>query len=296
MPNNKIIFRTGIGWSSGASDTIPLPKGKNISGIGFIYRAAALTGGSSGTYVPNSALAKIHLIVGGKTLVRWDLDADAAQVAYGIGAMRELAQALQGIANAAEQFPIPLPDALPIDEKIEVFYEWNTIAKIQTAGGNRTTNTSTMDLYYVLGDTIPGDEILPYVKGGKKNVGTSTSYEFTLPATEEGFLCSYLILVGEDNGTPANDAVEFLEIERGEEKIFKGYFTDIQQRYREDFSVAPTTGYAVYDMEGRAFGSDEISIKVTKPSGAGTDVDVHFVMVMEEPAEEDILALEEALA
>lgn len=239
-----IVFLEGLAFGFGATHTYTLPKSANISAIIIRATMGALSGGTTGSYIANTAVQSIKLRVNGKDIINFDGLKDIAGIqSMGIAVLREFYYQMHGVAMTDNEYVIELPDALSKNFDVQLVFTTGTLAGIQTAGGDRTTlAASTLDILYQSDDKIKGSNVMPiinwtlYSHAGR--TGNLPEYipTLTLPLRK-------LMMITYDGTTPANTTYDNLTVEVANQQIKKGTIAHFRTQQAKKSRIANNTGH-----------------------------------------------------
>jgi len=266
--------RSGIAYASGGKESINISEDAEVCRISVRHNSGSFTGGTTPTYVANSLIKQLRLLINGEVFLDFGGDTFTDAMAWGIKCLREFNAQMNGIADESEFFELQLPDSLPVGAQKTLEIYFNELANISDS--NPTAYSGTVDVYIEEND-IDGDDIwVLKSQYGKYTIGTGTSGSFKMPAIEKGWEAKGLMFGFEDNDSFSDSALSTIEVKLLNEIIFQGNIQAMQQKYQRISKLAFNTGMAFLPLDGRTFNSDELEIKVTCASG--TNKEIHWTL------------------
>jgi len=264
-------------WSSGGSKSFSLPQ-LPISLIQVVHNTGSLSGGASGSYIANTAIASISVRKDGLEMYRWDGDKDTDKVPNGINALRELNRMKEKGDPTAEVHDVNFPDAVSPKNRLELVVEWNVIGNIND--GDRTGYTGTYDVNIGVDDIAPGILKYGYVSFTKYNMSNRTGMEtFYIPGIPKGYKLHGILMKSEDNATPSNTTFDNIKISVGTKTLEDRKFARIQDKAKAKFGIAHNTGWALWTPK-RPFHVEPSMVQLGIEAGtAGTDKELHIWLI-----------------
>ncbi len=275
--------KSGIAYASGGKETVNISEDAEVCRISVRHNSGSFTGGTTPTYVANSLIKQLRLLINGEVFLDWGGDAFTDAMAWGIKALREYNAQMNGIADESEFFELQLPDALPggAQKTLEIYF--SDLGNISDS--NPTAYSGTIDVYIEENDIDADDIYAIKTQYGKYTVGTGTSGSFKLPAIEKDWEAKGILFGFEDNDSFSDTAMSTIEIKLLNEIIFQGTQQSMQQKYQMISKLAFNTGMAYLPLDGRRFNSDELEVRITCASG--TNKEIHWTLITINDMEND---------
>lgn len=273
----ELIFQEGIQYGFGATHTFTLSKAEPVSAIIIKDTIGALTGGTAGVYVANTAIQCIKIRLNGKLIIDFDgLKNMAGIQSMGIATLREFYQQIHVVAMADEHFIIEFPTPLPKNSEVQIIFETAaTIAAIQTAGENRTTlAASTIDIWYRTSNRV-GKPIVPFISYTLFSHAARTGNldEFVPPTS---LPLRKIMMITYDGTTISSTTYDSLTISEGANLLHDGSFAYLRSLQGAKAKVAQTVGHLhIGFAKGKLVKSSTLKIQF-KAATAGTAKFVHF--------------------
>jgi hypothetical protein len=235
----QTIFKEALAWSSGALISESLPK-VGISKIIIKHNTGTAGGGS---YVANTAIENIEILIDGKPMINYGgRKSIAGQISMGIAVLRELYKQMHNaVAMPNELFIIELPDALPKGREIQIKAEMATMASM----GITTSYDGTYDVLFETRDLVPKATVVPYIAYQEFSDGATTGnlihYLNALP-----YKLRTLIMITYDGTTLADTTYDKLELGKPKDApYFNGKLALLKEKFQSVSGVSLATGFYI---------------------------------------------------
>ncbi|MHA1292224.1 MAG: hypothetical protein ACTSQJ_06100 [Promethearchaeota archaeon] len=237
----------------------------------------ALSGGSTGTIVVNTAIQAIKIRLNGALIINYDgLKNIDGQPSMAIATLREFYKQMYVVSMPDDSFIVEFPTALPKNSEIQIIFETaSSISAIQTSGGDRDTlEASTIDILYRTGK-VSAKSIIPYISYTMFSHGARTGNldEFIPPTMKP---LRKIMMITFDGTTVADDTYDSLNITEGSNQLFEGTMAYLRGIQGAKARVAQSTGHLhIPFVKGKKILSSTVKIQF-RASTAGTAKFVHF--------------------
>jgi hypothetical protein len=275
--NKELVYQQGITYGFGETKTYTLSKAEPVSAIIIRCTMGALSGGSSGSYIANTALEAIKIRLNGKLIMDFDgLKNIAGIISMGVATLREFYKQMYVVAMPDNHYIIEFPTPLPKNSEVQIIFETaGAIASIQTAGGDRTTlAASTIDVLYRTGKLGAGKPIVPFISYTLFSHSNRTGYldEF-VPASNKPL--RKLMMITYDGTTIADTTYDSLIIQEGSNVLVEGAMAYLRAVQGKKARVAQSTGHLHVGFLGKKVLSGTLKIQFYAGT-AGTAKFVHL--------------------
>lgn len=278
MSEAEIVFEEGITFAFAKTITRTMPKAMSISEIIIQATIGALSGGSTGSYVANTAVESITIRIDGKEAIVYNgVSGIAGQISMGIAVLREFYQQMHIVAMPDESFILELPDAIPKNHDVQVIIKLaETIASIQTAGGDRTTlASSTIDIKYKAIDKLKARTLVPYINWTSYSHGARIGNLSEYLPTIASKLLRKLIIITHDGNTLSNTTYDKIIVSMGDKNLFDNSMGDYRRIQESKSHVALNTGFIMISFP-KGIKVPASTLKLNFYAGtAGTDKNAH---------------------
>lgn len=274
---NELVFQEGITYAFGATHTYTLSKAEPVSAIVIRDTMGALSGGSSGSYIANTAIQSIKIRLNGKLIIDYDgLSNIAGQISMGIATLREFYKQMHKVAMSDEHYILEFPTPLPKNSEVQVIFTTaSSITAIQTAGGDRTTlASSTIDVLYRTGKAV-AKPIIPFISYTLYSHGARTGNldEFVPPTN---FPLRKAMMITYDGSTVSDTTYASLRIQEGANVLVDGKMAYLRGIQGAKAGVAQSTGHLHIGFP-KGHNVKSSTLKITfNATTAGTAKYVHF--------------------
>jgi len=280
MEGQELVFQEGITYAFGSTHTYTLSKAEAVKAIIVRFNlGGALSGGSTGTYIANSAIQALKIRLNGKLMIDFDGLKNMAGIAsMGVATLREFYKQIHVVPMPDNHYIIEFPTPIPKNNEIQIIFETaSSITAIQTSGGDRDTlPASTIDVLYRTGKVNPKQKtIIPFI-----------SYTLFSHSDRTGNLDEYvpptnlplrkIMMITYDGTTIADGTYDSLIITEGANVLKEGSMSYLRAVQGAKAKVAQSTGHLHIGFpKGYKVKSSTLKIQF-KAGTAGTSKYVHF--------------------
>ncbi|MCK5602456.1 hypothetical protein KAR91_11315 [Candidatus Pacearchaeota archaeon] len=229
-----------------------------------------------GTYVPNSLLERVEIIVLGET--EFDLVdvAGADQEPFALLLNRESNNLRNRVGDSNNFFKFKFPQAIGVQHQAYIKIKMNTLTNMSDGAATAITTAATVDIK--VKHKLPGP-------GRRRRIskivtaiacGTETLTTDFIDPTRVGYKATGVMLALTDDGVLAETNYTKIELLRGSKILAQGTVNQLQEAAKDKYGIAQSDGLVFIKLNTPISASD-IQVRITQ-TGSQTNHRIYYML------------------